>query len=94
MRMWSSQSVGNPSGSARTVTVRVECYAGRKGDERPVRFHLGDQPYEVDEILDQWYGPSATFFKVQGSDGNLYVLRRSEPQGEWSLEAFRRLVPG
>jgi hypothetical protein len=73
------------------VTVRVECYAGSKADERPVRFWLDCRDYGVEEVLDQWYGPSAAFFKVRASDGNLYILRqdRSSPDGRWTLEAFR-----
>ena len=50
----------------------------------------------VEEIVDQWYGPDDTFFKVQAGHGNLYVLRRrsSTPEGEWSLELFRDLSQG
>jgi hypothetical protein len=75
------------------VTVRVECYAGRKADERPVRFQLGDHSYSVEEVVDQWYSPEATFFKVRASDGHWYILRRAEPGGAWSLESFRRMGP-
>jgi len=71
------------------MTLRVECYAGRKADERPLRFQLGEREYRVEEVLDQWYGPDDTFFKVRTGDGNLYILRRQHT-GEWKLEAFRR----
>ncbi len=30
----------------------------------------------VEEVLDQWYGPSDVFYKVRADDGNLYILRR------------------
>jgi len=78
------------------MKLRVICYSGQKGDERPIRFELEDREYLVEEIVDQWYGPDDTFFKVQASDGNLYVLRRrsSTPEGEWSLESFRDLTQG
>ena len=68
--------------------MRVECYAGLKADERPVRFWLDDREYEVKEITDQWYEPEDTFFKVRAGDG-WYVLRVSR-DGEWALSAFRR----
>jgi hypothetical protein len=47
----------------------------------------------VEEVLDQWYGPSDVFFKVHADDGNLYILRQSQRPSEdaWSLEAFREL---
>jgi hypothetical protein len=73
------------------MKLRVECYAGRKSDERPVRFQLGDRNYMVDEVLDQWYGPDDAFFKVRTDDGNLYVLRHNVSGDEWSLESFRQV---
>ncbi len=75
------------------MRIRVESYAGFKADERPVRFQLDGNPYAVEEVLDQWFGPDSTFFKVRADDGNLYILRHltfSEPD-EWSLESFRML---
>jgi hypothetical protein len=78
------------------MRLRVICYSGRKEDERPIRFELEDREYLVEEVVDQWYGPDDTFFKVRASDGNLYVLRRrsSSPDGEWTLESFRDLRRG
>lgn len=75
------------------MKLRVECYAGRKADERPVRFHIGEQVRIVEEVLDQWYGPNDLFFKVRADDGSLYILRRdgSTPEGMWTLESFREL---
>ena len=71
------------------MKITVQCYAGRKADERPIRFRLGDRDFLVEEVVDQWYGPDDVFFKVRADDGNLYILRRNE-MGEWSLESFRR----
>lgn len=78
------------------MRLRVVCYSGRKEDERPVRFQLGDYEYFVEEVVDQWYGPDDTFFKVRTSDNNVYVLRRrsSTPEGEWSLESSRDYTAG
>jgi len=72
------------------MIVRVQCYAGYKADERPVRFQLDEHEYAVREVLDQWYGPEETFFKVCADDGNLYILRHRHAGDEWTLEAFRR----
>jgi len=47
------------------MIARVQSYSGRKGDERPVRFQLGEGHYVVEEVVDQWYGPDASFFKVR-----------------------------
>ena len=73
------------------MKVQVECYAGRKGDERPVRFRLGQHEYMVEELLDQWYGPEHVCFRIRANDGNLYILRHhtSVPDGDWELVSFR-----
>ena len=69
--------------------LRVQCYAGHRGDQRPLRFTLGQQTLDV-EVEDQWYSPSAMYFRVRASDGNTYVLRHDETEDTWSLDAFRR----
>lgn len=70
--------------------MRVECYSGYKGDERPIRFELDGRDYAVGEVLDQWFGPGDTFFKVRADDGNVYILRHRHADNLWSLESFRR----
>jgi hypothetical protein len=73
------------------MRVRVECYAGRKADERPVRFRLDGHEYMVEEVTDQWYGPEHAFFKVRANDGKVYILRHETavPDGGWDLVSFR-----
>jgi uncharacterized protein (UPF0128 family) len=75
------------------MKLEVECYAGRKADERPVRFRLDGHEYRVEDVLDQWYGPEKTFYKVCADDGNLYILSRqtSMRDGVWDLVSFRQL---
>lgn len=73
--------------------VRVESYAGYKGDERPVKLQLGDQLIDVAEIEDRWYSPGATYFRVVLTNGERYVLRREDAQDVWTLQAFRARVP-
>ena len=74
------------------MKLAVECYAGRKADERPVRFRLEGREYLVEEVLDQWYGVDCISYKVLADDGNLYILRQqtSTPAGTWDLVSFRR----
>jgi len=75
------------------MKLEVDCYSGRKADERPVRFRLDGHEYMVEELLDQWYGPEAVFYKVRADDGNLYILRQqtSAPDKPWVLVSFRQL---
>jgi hypothetical protein len=72
------------------MELQVECYSGQKADERPVRFRLDDHEYRVEEILDQWYGPDHVYFKCRVDDDNLYILRRTVPDGPWELVSFRK----
>jgi hypothetical protein len=36
------------------AVVRVECYAGHKGDEHPLRLHFGEKAIDVVETEDRW----------------------------------------
>ena len=72
--------------------MRVECYAGYKGDERPVRLQIGEQMIEIAEVEDRWYSPGATYFRVLLTTGERYVLRREDAQDLWTLQAFRAPV--
>jgi hypothetical protein len=78
------------------MKLEVDCYSGRMGDERPIRFRLDGHEYLVEEIVDQWYGPQDIFFKIHADDSNLYILRRETPtpDGSWHLESFRQLKRG
>lgn len=69
--------------------IRVECYAGHRADERPLRFVLSSRPYEVHELDGRWYSPEASYFRVLADDGNFYVLCRDDTQGIWTLDGFR-----
>jgi hypothetical protein len=76
-----------------SLCLKVECYAGYKADERPLRFipqARDGRTYEVAEVLDQWYGVGYRCFRVRADDGNLYVLRHDEEHDAWTLDSFRR----
>ncbi len=76
------------------MKLEVICCAGRKADERPVRFTLDGHEYLVEEILDQWYGPDKSFYKVRAHDGNLYILSKqtSTQEGLWDFVSFRKIA--
>lgn len=71
------------------MTVRVEGYSGYKANERPLRFCLGERWRQVREVVDRWYGPDCSYFRVRADDGNLYVLRLDEGAQEWSLAGYQ-----
>ena len=73
------------------MRVEVQCYSGRKADERPVRFRVDDHEYMVEEVLDQWYSPDHQFFRVRADDGKIYALsRESAREGRWDLFPIRQ----
>jgi hypothetical protein len=78
------------------MKVTVECYAGSKADERPVRFWREGRQYVVEAVVEQWYEPESLCFKVRADNGNLYVLRRqtSTPDGTWDATLFRERGEG
>ena len=65
--------------------VTVTCYAGYKGDERPVSFSLEGETFLVSEILDRWYDPDANLFKVEVAGGAIRLLRQDLDTGNWTL---------
>jgi hypothetical protein len=69
--------------------VEVECYAGYRADERPVRFKLGEQTLEIEEVEDRWYSPGETYFRVRVAGGDRYVLRQVDALDVWTLEGYR-----
>jgi hypothetical protein len=71
------------------IEIRVQCYAGHRADERPLRFVLSGRPFEVCGLDGRWYSPGASYFRVLADDGNFYVLRLDEAQGIWTLDGFR-----
>lgn len=68
--------------------VRVECYAGHRGEETPRRFFLGERKIEVVAVLDRWLAPDHRYFKVRGDDGCCYILRHDPTVGTWELTLF------
>ena len=74
------------------MQLDVDCYSGRKADERPIRFRLDQRQYWIEEVVNQWYGLSDVFFQVRADDGNQYTLRRDmKAEGSWHLVSFGEL---
>jgi hypothetical protein len=70
--------------------LSVECYAGYRSAERPLRFLLGDRAVEVSTVLDCWLGPDHRYFKVRGDDGDVYILRHDTNDDRWDLTMYER----
>jgi hypothetical protein len=67
------------------LSLRVECYAGHRADERPLALWLEDRRIAVREVVDRWLGEGHAYFKVTGEDGLRYFLRRDDRHDRWEL---------
>jgi hypothetical protein len=72
------------------LTIRVECYAGHRSDERPTRFFIGSRKVDVADVLDRWLAPDHRYFKVKGDDGDVYIIRHDVKEDRWELTVFER----
>ena len=70
------------------LTLRVECHAGYRGEESPLRFHIGTRTIEVVEVIDRWLSPDHRYFKVLGDDAGVYILRYDTSSNLWELTLF------
>jgi len=78
------------------MRIRVECYAGYRGEETPRRFQLGTgsaEVVEVKDILDRWLAPGHRYFKVLGNDGAVYILRHDTVSWSWDLTYYKGAAP-
>ena len=65
--------------------VDVECHAGYRGEEMPRRFRLGERQVEIAEVVDSWLAPDHRYFKVNDSQGDLYILRNDVAAQRWEV---------
>ena len=79
-----------PARNDRFLAIRVECYAGHRGEQEPRTLHLGRRRIDVDEILDRWLAPDHRYFKVRGQDGTVYLMRHDPASGDWELTVVDR----
>jgi hypothetical protein len=70
-----------------SLPIHVDAYSGYKANERPCQFVLDEEIYEIAAVQDQWYEPSAMYFKVRTTDGKTYLLRYDEEVDEWTLQS-------
>jgi hypothetical protein len=73
------------TGISAQVKIRVECYAGYRGEEEPRAFTLGERRFVVMQVLDRWLAPDHRYFKVSADDGCMYVLRHDVRANDWEL---------
>jgi hypothetical protein len=51
--------------------------------------YLGKKRLDINEVLDRWYGPDHSYFKVRAEDQNIYIVRYNLFDDEWQLVFFK-----
>ena len=74
--------------SNKPLEIKVECYAGYKGDEKPVSLVLKTRKIRIAEIIDQWISPEHRYFKVRAEDGGIYIVRNDTKTHTWELIVY------
>jgi hypothetical protein len=72
----------------------VTCYAGHRGEETPREFDIGGRRVVIQDLLDRWLAPDHRYFKVRGSDGDIYILRHDPATDSWDLTLYERAQSG
>ena len=83
MILASSSRGGNP------LEVRVDCYAGYRGEETPRRLIMGTHRINVVTVQDRWLAPDHRYFKISCDDGGLYIIRHDPHQDVWQLVCYK-----
>jgi hypothetical protein len=71
--------------AAADTKIKVECYAGYRGEQEPLAFTQGERRFAVVDILDRWVAPDHRYFKVLADDNRTLVLRHDTASGNWEL---------
>jgi hypothetical protein len=70
------------------MKVSVETRENALGDREPCRFQVGPRSLDVAAVLDRWLHPEHGYFKVQATDGAIYILRLDVASGRWEIALY------
>jgi hypothetical protein len=70
--------------------IIVEAFAGYKGEKTPRSFTLEGTTLRVEHIVDRWDSDTHSYFRVNASDGQRYVLRLDLDEDCWELVMLER----
>jgi hypothetical protein len=73
------------------LILKVECYAGYRGEETPRYIWLGERKIEVVRVIDRWLAPDHRYFKIMGDDRALYIIRHDIQKWVWELIFYNQI---
>jgi hypothetical protein len=71
------------------MILQVETRPGLHGYIEPVAFLVGSRHVDILQIVDRWIALDHSYFKIEGSDRGLYILRFASLKNEWELTMFQ-----
>jgi hypothetical protein len=71
------------------IEIKVECYAGYRGEETPRSIRFQSRKIEIKKILDRWLDPDHRYFKIRGDDEAIYIIRHDMNSWIWELTFYR-----
>ena len=73
------------------LIIKVECYAGYRGEETPRSIRMGKRKIAVRKVLDQWLAPDHRYFKILGDDRAIYIIRHDLEEWIWELTFYSQI---
>jgi hypothetical protein len=70
-----------------SLLIYVDAYSGYKANERPRRFAIDKDVFEIEGVEDRWYEPAAEYFRVRTAEGKRYILRYDMERDHWTLQS-------
>src|SRR5581483_735820 len=52
------------------------------------RERMRDASIKVQAVMDRWYSPQGSYYRVSGDDGNVYILKGPAGEELWELVSF------
>ena len=71
------------------IEIKVECYAGYRGEETPRNIWFKSRKIRVKKILDRWLDPDHRYFKLLGDDAGIYIIRHDMNSWIWELTFYQ-----
>jgi hypothetical protein len=75
----------------KALIIKVECYAGYRGEETPRSIWMGERKIAVRKVLDQWLAPDHRYFKILGDDRAIYIIRHDIEKWIWELTFYSQI---
>ena len=71
------------------MQIRVDCYAGYRGEETPRCIRMAVNKIEIIKVVDRWLAPDHRYFKILGDDEATYIIRHDSVAGQWELVFYQ-----